>query len=76
MGGEPKTAMNIVCFPQQELDRDILVEILRGGAEKAAEAGVVVVGGHTIDDPEIKYGMSVTGRAMRWCSPRRSAPGS
>src|SRR5256884_5270589 len=61
MGGEPKTAMNIVCFPQQELDRDILVEILRGGAEKAAEAGVVVVGGHTIDDPEIKYGMSVTG---------------
>ena len=61
MGGEPKTAMNIVCFPQQELDTDILVEILRGGAEKAAEAGVVVVGGHTIDDPEIKYGMSVTG---------------
>ena len=61
MGGEPKTAMNIVCFPQKELDTDVLVEILRGGAEKAQEAGVVVVGGHTIDDPEIKYGMSVTG---------------
>ena len=61
MGGEPKTAMNIVCFPQKELDTDILAEILRGGAETAEEAGVVVVGGHTIDDPEIKYGMSVTG---------------
>jgi selenide, water dikinase len=61
MGGEPKTAMNIVCFPQKELDTEILVEILRGGAEKAEEAGVVVVGGHTVDDPEIKYGMSVTG---------------
>ena len=61
MGGVPKTAMNIVCFPQKELANDILGEILRGGAEKAAEAGVVVVGGHTVDDPEIKYGMSVTG---------------
>ena len=61
MGGVPKTAMNIVCFPQKELDKEILGEILRGGAEKAAEAGVVVVGGHTVDDPEIKYGMSVTG---------------
>jgi len=61
MGGEPKTAMNIVCFPQKELDNDILGEILRGGGEKADEAGVVVVGGHTVDDPEIKYGMSVTG---------------
>jgi selenide,water dikinase len=61
MGGVPKTAMNIVCFPQKELDTDILGEILRGGGEKADEAGVVVVGGHTVDDPEIKYGMSVTG---------------
>ena len=61
MGGIPKTAMNIVCFPQKELDTDILAEILRGGAEKADEAGVVIVGGHTVDDPEIKYGMSVTG---------------
>jgi selenide,water dikinase len=61
MGGVPKTAMNIVCFPRKELDNDILVEILRGGAEKAEEAGVVVVGGHTVDDPELKYGMAVTG---------------
>ena len=61
MGGVPKTAMNIVCFPQKELDKEILAEILRGGAEKAEEAGVVVVGGHTVDDPELKYGMAVTG---------------
>ncbi len=61
MGGEPKTAMNVVCFPRDELDDDVLVDILRGGADKAAEAGVVIVGGHTVDDPEIKYGMSVTG---------------
>jgi selenide,water dikinase len=61
MGGVPKTAMNVVCFPKTELDQDILVEILRGGAEKAEEAGVVVVGGHTVDDPELKYGMAVTG---------------
>ena len=61
MGGVPKTAMNIVCFPQKDLDKEILGEILRGGAEKAAEAGVLVVGGHTVDDPEIKFGMSVTG---------------
>jgi selenide, water dikinase len=61
MGGEPKTALNVVCFPQKDLDKEILVEILRGGVEKAEEAGVVVVGGHTVDDPEIKYGMAVTG---------------
>ena len=61
MGGEPKTAMNIVCFPQKELDHEILGEILRGGADKAADADVVIVGGHTVDDPEIKYGMAVTG---------------
>ena len=61
MGGEPKTALNVVCFPGKDLDREILGEILRGGFEKAEEAGVVVVGGHTVDDPEIKYGMAVTG---------------
>jgi selenide,water dikinase len=61
MGGEPKTALNVVCFPQKDLDQEILGEILRGGVEKAEEAGVVVVGGHTVDDPEIKYGMAVTG---------------
>jgi selenide, water dikinase len=61
MGGVPVTALNVVCFPRAELDDDVLADILRGGADKAAEAGVVVVGGHTIDDPEMKYGMAVTG---------------
>jgi selenide,water dikinase len=61
MGGEPKTAMNIVCFPQSGLDKEILAEILRGGLDKATEAGVVIVGGHSVADDEIKYGMAVTG---------------
>jgi selenide,water dikinase len=61
MGGTPKTAMNVVCFPSKDLDAWVLGEILRGGVEKAAEADVVVVGGHTVDDPELKYGMAVTG---------------
>lgn len=60
MGGIPKTAMNIVCFPEK-MDINILGEILRGGAEKVAEAGAVLSGGHSIHDPEIKYGLSVTG---------------
>ncbi len=61
MGGEPKTAMNIVCFPQSGIDKEVLVEILRGGGDKATEAGVVIVGGHSVADDEIKYGMAVTG---------------
>jgi selenide,water dikinase len=61
MGGEPKTALNIVCFPQSGLDKDVLADILRGGADKATEAGVVIVGGHSVADEEIKYGMAVTG---------------
>jgi len=61
MGGEPKTAMNIVCFPQSGIDKEVLTEILRGGVDKATEAGVVVVGGHSVADDEIKYGMAVTG---------------
>lgn len=60
MGGEPRTAMNIVCFPEKE-NIEILGEILRGGAEKIAESGSVLSGGHSIHDPEIKYGLSVTG---------------
>lgn len=62
MGGVPKTAMNIVCFPEK-LDMAILGEILRGGAEKVAESGAVLSGGHSVHDPEIKYGLSVTGIA-------------
>jgi len=61
MGGEPKTAMNIVCFPQNGIDKEVLAEILRGGMDKAIEAGVVLVGGHSVADEEIKYGMAITG---------------
>ncbi len=61
MGGEPWCAMNIVCFPAKTLSTDILAEILRGGAEKIAEAGAALAGGHSVEDPEIKYGLSVTG---------------
>lgn len=61
MGGKPLTAMNILCYPLKRLNKDILVKILKGGADKVHEAGAVVVGGHTLQDNEIKYGMSVTG---------------
>ena len=60
MGGEVLFAMNIVGFPD-DLDRSILQEILRGGAEKVAEAGAVIVGGHSVSDKEPKYGLAVTG---------------
>ncbi len=60
MGATPLLALNIVGFPK-EGDLDVLGKILRGGAEKAAEAGVSVIGGHSIDDKEPKYGMAVTG---------------
>ncbi len=59
-GGRPLLALNIAGFPRT-LPLDILAEILRGGADKAAEAGVMIVGGHSIDDPEPKYGLAVTG---------------
>ena len=61
MGGKPLTAMNIVCFPIQTMDIAILREILRGGLEKIREAGIVLLGGHSVDDQELKYGLSVTG---------------
>ena len=60
MGGKPVFALNIVGFPV-DLPHEILGEILSGGASKAQEAGVLIVGGHTVDDAEPKYGMSVTG---------------
>jgi len=62
MGGEPLTAMNIVGFPSATLPMEILTEILRGGQDKVHEAGAVVVGGHSIIDEELKFGLSVTGR--------------
>lgn len=61
MGGRPLTAMNVVCFPVKTMDKAILGEILRGGIEKVHETGAVLVGGHSVEDPEIKYGLSVTG---------------
>jgi len=61
MGGRPLTAMNIVCFPITDMPKEILKEILRGGLEKIHEAGAVLLGGHSVDDQELKYGLSVTG---------------
>ena len=61
MGGEPWCAMNIVCFPITELPGDVLSAILAGGADTLAEAGVVLAGGHSVNDPEIKYGAAVSG---------------
>src|SRR5438105_15331535 len=63
MGGEPLTALNIVGFPTGKLPIEILTEILRGGQDKVHEAGALIIGGHTIIDEELKYGLSVTGRA-------------
>jgi len=61
MGGKPLTAMNIVAFPIGSLPAEVLGEILKGGQDKVIEAGAVIVGGHTIEDSEPKYGLSVTG---------------
>ena len=60
MGGEVKTALNLVCFPES-MDLNVLGEILRGGAEKVQEAGGSLSGGHSIADDSVKYGLSVTG---------------
>lgn len=61
MGAKPLTCLNIVCFPDEELPISILNEILAGGAAKVAEAGAVILGGHSVRDAEIKYGLAVTG---------------
>ncbi len=61
MGGKPLTAMNVVCFPTESLNISVLQSTLRGGVDKMREAGVVLVGGHSIDDIEFKYGLSVMG---------------
>src|SRR5689334_24428193 len=62
MGGEPLTALNLVAYSLEELGGEVLREILRGGHDAAAGAGVAIVGGHSIDDSEPKYGLAVTGR--------------
>jgi selenide, water dikinase len=61
MGADPVTALNIVAFPKGTLELEVLGEILKGGAERVREAGAVVVGGHSIIDTELKFGMAVTG---------------
>ena len=61
MGGVPKTAMNLVAFPIKDMDISVLRQILQGGLDKMKEAGVVLVGGHSVEDKELKYGLSVTG---------------
>jgi selenide,water dikinase len=61
MGGRPVSALNLVAYPLETLGPDILREILRGGADAVAAAGASIVGGHSIDDPEPKYGLAVTG---------------
>ncbi|HWT23222.1 MAG TPA: selenide, water dikinase SelD, partial [Solirubrobacteraceae bacterium] len=61
MGGQPVSALNLVAFPLERLGEDVLRAILRGGADMVAAAGAMLVGGHSIDDPEPKYGLAVTG---------------
>lgn len=61
MGGRPVNAMNICCFPQEGVEPSVLADVLRGGFEKVQEAGAVLLGGHTVKDQELKYGLSVTG---------------
>src|SRR3954467_5437896 len=63
MGGQPLTALNIVAFPTKDLPLEVLTQILAGGQDKVHEAGALIVGGHTVIDTELKYGLAVTGRA-------------
>ncbi len=77
MGGTPLTAMNLVAFPIARLDPGVLREILKGGLDKVREAGAVLAGGHSLDDPEIKYGLAVTGEVHpeRYWTNRGAFPG-
>ncbi len=61
MGGRPITAMNICGFPSDDIEPELITEILKGAQEKVSESGAVLVGGHTVDDVEPKFGLSVTG---------------
>jgi len=61
MGGEPKTTMNLVGFPLKTMDLSVLRQVIQGGIDKVREAGVVLLGGHSVEDDELKYGLSVTG---------------
>jgi len=72
MGGRPMTALNVCAFPAKRLPKSMLADILRGGFEAIKEAGAMLVGGHTVKDEELKYGLSVTGRVH----PHRVLPNS
>lgn len=61
MGGVPRWALNLACFPMKTLPLEMLAEIMRGGSDKATEAGISIVGGHTVDDAEPKFGLAVVG---------------
>jgi len=61
MGGKPLTALNVVCFPRDTMELSVLRDVLKGGLDMMHEAGVILLGGHTVDDPELKYGLAVTG---------------
>ncbi len=77
IGAKPLTAMNIVAFPLCQLGPDVLVQILQGGAERVQQAGAIIVGGHSIEDDEPKYGLSVTGMVdpQKMLSTRGCCPG-
>jgi selenide,water dikinase len=62
MGAEPISALNIMCFPDGQLDSEGFRLIMQGGADKAREAGIVILGGHSVSDKELKYGLAVTGK--------------
>ncbi len=62
MGGEPQIALAVCGFPEEEVSREVLGRIFRGGRDKAAEAGCAIAGGHTVLDPELKYGLCVLGK--------------
>lgn len=77
MGARPLAALNIAGFPEGLVPTDVLGEILRGGADQAAKAGIPVLGGHTVNDPEVKYGMAVVGQVHpdRIVTNARARPG-
>lgn len=64
MGGTPLIGLNIACFPPKGMPLTLLADVLRGGQDKMHEAGALIVGGHTIKDPELKYGLAITGRIL------------
>ncbi len=77
MGGEPWSVMNILCFPADGLPADVPARILAGGADAVREAGAVLAGGHSLNDPEVKYGLAVTGLVdpERFAANDKLAPG-